>query len=232
MTFRNSKGDRIDEADGHETNWEHQARGILEAAYGAPSSELERFCIARAAGAFDVMGNPPHQLQKNFELRIREQEALLGSLVSVMKLHFPEQEIKGAYEVGDEYGFYRDLTSLVQTATCEVFIVDAYLDEQVFNLYVSKVPIGASVRILTNRLASNVGIVAKMYATSRKLELRSSGDIHDRAVFVDQRGWVIGQSIKDAAKKKPTYMIELDEPVLAASRNAYDQIWSGATSVV
>jgi hypothetical protein len=53
-----------------------------------------------------------------------------------------------------------------------------------------------------------------MYAKSRPLELRSSADAHDWAVFLDQRGWVIGQSIKDTARKKPTYVIELDEPAL------------------
>jgi hypothetical protein len=69
-------------------------------------------------------------------------------------------------------------------------------------------------------------------AKSRPLELRSSADIHDRTVFVDQRGWVIGQSIKDAAKKKPTYMIELDEPLLTASRDAYSRIWMTAAVVI
>jgi hypothetical protein len=71
-----------------------------------------------------------------------------------------------------------------------------------------------------------------MYAKSRRLELRSSADVHDRAVFLDQRGWVIGQSIKDAARKKPTYMIELDEPLLNAVRNIYNGIWAVAAVVI
>ena len=139
-----------------------------------------------------------------------------------MRLQLPEEEIKGVYEPGDEYAFYRDLSSLIQTATKGVLIVDAYLGEQVFNLYVSKVSNGATVRILSNKIDANVERVARMYAKSRPLELRSSADIHDRTVFLDQRGWVIGQSIKDAAKKKPTYLIELDEPSLTASRDAYN----------
>ena len=100
-----------------------------------------------------------------------------------------------------------------------------------FNLYVDKVPDSAKVRILTNKIGANVETVAKMYAKSRPVELRSSLEVHDREVFFDQRGWVIGQSIKDAARKKPTYLIELDEPLLNAARDIYNRIWAAATIV-
>ena len=147
-------------------------------------------------------------------------------------MQLPEEEIQSVYESGDQYAFYRDLSSLVQVATRDILIIDAYLDEDLFNLYVSKVPDGAAVRILSNRIGANVQTVARMYAKSRYLELRSSADIHDRTVFVDQRGWVIGQSIKDAAKKKPTYLIELGEPLLTVSRDKYGRIWTSATVVI
>lgn len=156
----------------------------------------------------------------------------MRSLTSTLQLHLPEEEIKGVYEQGEEYAFYRDLSGVVQTANKEVFIVDAYLDEQLFNLYVDKVPRGTPVRIPSSRIGANVETVAKMYAKGRPLELRSSADIHDRAVFLDQRGWVTGQSIKDAARKKPTYLIELNEPLLTASRDAYLPIWTAAAVVI
>jgi hypothetical protein len=226
------KGRKYDEADAAETEWEHLTQGVIECAFGDPSSALSRFHMARAAGQHNLMGISPRQRQVNFEMRIREQEALLRSLIGTLRLRLPEEEIKGVYETGEQYAFYRDLVSLVQTATKDVLIVDAYLDEEVFNLYVSKVPDGAAVCILTNRIGANVETIARMYAKSRPLELRSSSDIHDRAVFVDHQGWVIGQSIKDAAKKKPTYMIELDEPSLTASRDTYDRIWKTASVIL
>lgn len=121
---------------------------------------------------------------------------------------------------------------MVAATVKEMFIVDAYLDEQIFNLYVSKVPNHAMVRILTNKIGPHVETVARMYVKNRPLELRSSPDGHDRVVFLDQRRWVIGQSIKDAAKKKPTYLVELNEPMLTASRAAHEKIWAGATAVI
>jgi hypothetical protein len=226
------KGRKYDEAEAGETEWQHTTQGIIEAAFGDPSSALSRFHGAKWAGQHSMMGIGPQQRQINFESRIKAQEALLRSLVSTLLLQLPEEEIKGAYEPGDEYAFYRDLNSLIQTATKDVLIVDAYLDEEVFNLYISKVPDSATVRILSNKIGPNVETVARMYAKSRPLELRSSGGIHDRVIFLDQRGWVTGQSIKDAAKKKPTYLVELDEPLLTASRDIHNQIWSEASVVV
>lgn len=201
------KGRRYDEAESEETEWEHLTQSIIEGALGDPSSALSKFHMATAAGRHNLMGISLQQRQINFDLRIKEQEALLRSLVSTLRLQLPEEEIKGVYEPGDEYPFYRDLSSLIQTAIKDVLIVDAYLNEQVFNLYVSKVPGGGTVRILSNKIGTNVETVAKMYAKRRPLELRSSADIHDRAIFLDQRGWVIGQFIKDAAKTKATYLI-------------------------
>jgi hypothetical protein len=54
-------------------------------------------------------------------------------------------------------------------------------------------------------------------------------DVHDRVVFADERCWVIGQSIKDAAQKKPTYIVELDaEPM----KRIYEDIWSRSQLVI
>ncbi len=48
--------------------------------------------------------------------------------------------------------------------------------------------------------------------------------------FADDRCWVIGQSIKDAAKKKPTYIVEHPSPILM--KGIYDPLWAAATVVV
>jgi hypothetical protein len=71
--------------------------------------------------------------------------------------------------------------------------------------------------------------VAKKYASGGNLELRTTNEIHDRAVFVDDRVWIAGQSFKDAAKKKPTYIVEHDAKLMDA---AYQPIWKAATPVV
>jgi hypothetical protein len=217
-----------------ETEWQHVTQGIIEAAFGDPSTALHGFHGARWAGEHYAGGMDPRLHQSNFEARIQAFEALLRSQISLIRLQLPEDKINATYGPGEQYDFYRDLSTLMETATREIFIIDAYLDEKLFNLYVDKVPPSTKVRVLSsNRVNSNVVTVANMYAKSRSLELRSSPAIHDRAVFFDDRGCVIGQSIKDAAGgTKPTYLIELEEPALSAIRDSHNTIWSAAPVVV
>jgi hypothetical protein len=226
------KNRRYDEVDAEETEWRHFTQNIIEAAFGNDSSNLRKFHTATHAGRHRSYGMDEEQYQINFESRLKEFEALLRALISALWLQLPEEEIKGAYEPRNEYGFYRDLSSILAAATKGIFIVDAYLDENVFNLYVDKVPAGATVRILSKKIGANVQTVAKMYAKNRPLELRSSAEVHDRMIFIDQRSWVAGQSIKDAARKQPTYLIELEAQALDALKDVHDRIWAAATVVV
>ena len=141
----------------------------------------------------------------------------------------PEEEISGAYDVGEEYRFYRDLKSVVQLAKQEVFIIDNYLDSQLFDIYVADLDPKITVRVMTNQVSSSLDNIARKFAGRGNFELRASKDVHDRVVLVDDRCWVIGQSIKDAAKKKPTYIVEHTANTM---RPIYENIWASATTVV
>ena len=61
-------------------------------------------------------------------------------------------------------------------------------------------------------------------------EVKESSDVHDRGIFCDlDKGWVMGQSIKDGAKK-PTYLVKLQEP--KKLKGIYDQIWNTSKRIV
>jgi len=70
--------------------------------------------------------------------------------------------------------------------------------------------------------------LAQKYVSGGNFALRNSNSIHDRVLFADNRVWVIGQSLKDAARKKPTYMVEHDEPLM---RGLYESIWQAAAVI-
>ena len=93
-----------------------------------------------------------------------------------------------------------------------------------------KVSPSVAVRVLTNQVSDPLRLVAEKYAKGARFELRSSKDVHDRVVFAADRCWVIGQSIKDAARKKPTYIVE--HSGAATMKNIYEGIWTSATVVV
>ncbi len=226
------KGLNHEEARPTEKEWEISTEGLIAAGFGDPSVALKEFRSAKWAGKYNRGGIPPSQRQANFESRAWRHEALLHALIKMLRLQLPEEAIKGVYERGDDYGFYRDLSGLVESAGESIFFVDPYVDEGLFNLYVGKVPVTVALRVLSNKIGANVEAVAKKYARGRNLELRLSAEIHDRAIFLDQRGWVTGQSIKDSANNKPTYLIEIGAPLLTTSRGIHNRIWNTAKHVI
>jgi hypothetical protein len=71
--------------------------------------------------------------------------------------------------------------------------------------------------------------LAQKYSTGGNFAFRTTNAIHDRVLFADAHVWVIGQSIKDAAKKKPTYIVEFEEPVM---RPIYEGLWNSANVLI
>ena len=61
-------------------------------------------------------------------------------------------------------------------------------------------------------------------------EVKTSGEIHDRVLFIDDLScWVMGQSIKDAAKAKPTYLLPLPADISTLKLSHYELIWNNAS---
>jgi hypothetical protein len=141
----------------------------------------------------------------------------------------PDAGIKGVYEPGEEYEFYADVKYILSLGRKEVFIIDPYVDSELFDVYAGVLPRTIFFRLMSAHIPSNVLALAKKYVSGGNFQFKSSALIHDRVIFVDKRVWLAGQSIKDAAKKKPTYIVEHDEALM---RGVYENIWSRATTVV
>jgi len=225
------RGKNYREAEHTEEEWRNLTLTILVHGFGEDSENVSQFHSAKWAGQRNIMGISPGQAQSNFEKRLESFRALLRSSLAELELMMPEPELTGAYEPGDEYQFYRDLKTVVAFATNELFIIDNYLDTQLFDVYMDGLNTSVAVRVLTNQVGDPLRIVAGKFAKrGAKFELRSSKDVHDRVVFADDRCWVIGQSIKDAARKKPTYIVE--HSGATTMKGVYDPIWVAATTVV
>lgn len=227
------KGRNYQEAKPDEQQWEQFTGKLMIRAFGSDSANVSNFSSARSAGKHRIIpygGSVDHgQNQRNYEARLQAYEATLKSSLSELAIDLPEAELKGVYVPGEEYEFYRDIKQLIQQAQHDVLIVDPYIDTDIFDVYADAVPRTASFRLLTSSVPSNVLAVAKRYAGGGNFQLRSSGQIHDRVVFVDNRVWVVGQSLKDAARKKTTYIVEHDEPLM---RIIYEDIWAKATAIL
>jgi hypothetical protein len=226
------KGKKYQEAANDEEVWSQTTQGTIIHGFGERSHNLSNFYSARAAGVHNIMGVSDLRRQLNYNQRIAEYESTVLSSIAELEASLPEHEVRGAYDAGDEWAFYKDLKDIMTTAKADIFIVDNYLNTEIFELYAAAVRPSVTFRLLTDQLKGNLEAVAKKYAASHSVELRSGPDMHDRHIFVDDRCWTVGQSIKDAARKKPTYMVELSAGLVATMRKIYEDLWAKARIVV
>ena len=157
---------------------------------------------------------------------------ILHRAVADLELIVSDKE-QVAFAAGQVYDFFRELNKIIESAESSIFIVDPYLDNTVFDHYLNSRKSNVSVRLLLKDNTDNIKPAAEKYVHQHGnvLEIRSSNKIHDRVIFIDHACWVVGQSLKDAAKAKPTYLSPLPPDVISDKLRAYADIWVEATPI-
>jgi hypothetical protein len=216
-----------------EDEWFDLTAKLITRSFGGGSQNLSNFRRGRSAGQNFISltgGGVSHGLrQSNFEARLAAYEGALRSSIAELEIDLPESGIKGVYEPGEEYEYYKDVTACLKLAYKEILVIDPYLSTEIFDVYANAIPRTVGFRLLSANVPTDVKAVAQKYATGGNFAFRNSNSIHDRVLFADGRVWVTGQSLKDAAKKKPTYIVEHDEPLM---RGIYEGIWQAATVII
>jgi hypothetical protein len=224
------QGRNLRDVEHDEDSWQNLTLNVLTHGFGEHSNNVNQFYTARSAGEHYIGHMTEGLIQSNFNKRIKSFEATLQSSIAELELMLPEHEIAGACQPGDEYTFYKDLKMIVGLASKELFVIDNFLDTQLFDVYMENVGSSVFVRVLTRQVPDPLKVVAEKFAQRGGFELKSSNGVHDRVVFADDRCWVIGQSIKDAATRKPTYIVE--HAGAGTMRGIYEALWAAATSIV
>lgn len=158
---------------------------------------------------------------------------VLHRAIADLELRVP-QKGKVAFAAGEVYDFFRELNKVVGSAELSILIIDPYLDATVFDHYLNSIKGNVTVRLLLNKGAEHVKAAAEKYVQQhgKVIEVRKSNRIHDRVIFLDGYVcWIVGQSLKDAAKAKPTYLAPLAPDVVAAKLEDYEAIWAMADAI-
>jgi hypothetical protein len=156
-------------------------------------------------------------------------QSILRTAIARLELETPRPQSK-VYGSGDAYDVYRDLGTIIASAKQAVFVVDPYADEEVFELYLEKIGKGIAIRLLSRPPSSPLKRVAAKFASRPGIQFegKSTNEVHDRVIFLDSTDcWVLGQSIKDAASKKPTYLLPVD--AVTDMLKLYETAWQKAT---
>ena len=107
------------------------------------------------------------------------------------------------------YDAYKDINSIIISARKEVNIIDPFVDDSIFELYLDGIHPNAKVKLITKNMYRKFREVAKRFKIQNpNFEVRISNEAHDRYLIIDGKVWVIGQSLKDAGMK-PLYIVEL-----------------------
>lgn len=153
--------------------------------------------------------------------------------IADLELQVPDatQTVFGAGEV---YNIFRALNEVIASAEKSIFIIDPYLDDTVFKHYLASRKPDVSVRLLLTKNADQLKPAAEKYIVQfgDVSEIKKTKAVHDRVIFIDGYVcWVLGQSLKDAAKAKPTYLAPLSPDVISAKLEEYEGIWANASKI-
>lgn len=134
---------------------------------------------------------------------------------------------------GSAHDAYVEIRKIIQLTTAEIFIVDSYVDETLWQL-LTNLPASAKIRIMTMQRKGDFALEGRKFAIQHgnKIEVRQTQKYHDRFVVIDSsRVWHLGASIKDAGNKA-FGMSEFARPVISAGvKTDVENRWNAATPV-
>jgi hypothetical protein len=167
-------------------------------------------------------------------------EGNLVQLVGILHRALADLQLKTSskpdqvFGPGAVYDFFKALKDVLSTATQTVMVVDPYLDDQVFDTYISGIAASVDVKLLTTKTGDLFKPALDRYQLQhpQSVKARKTKAIHDRVVMIDGRScWVLGQSINNAAKSKPTYIAPLSVDTAGDKIRIYQGIWDESESV-
>lgn len=134
---------------------------------------------------------------------------------------------------GSVFDYFDQIRDLVTEAQSDIYFIDPYINEEFVSRYGPLIPNGVSLRLLTSSNSKQLqALIAglKLCTTQYDLtvEVRSTGNLHDRYLFIDGiRCFQSGASFKDGAKKSMTTVTRIVDafPEMHAS---YEDKWSAA----
>ena len=173
---------------------------------------------------------PLDLLRDNYVAKIL---GIIQRAIADLELQVPDS-ISTVYGAGEVYDIFRALNEVISSAEKSIFIIDPYLDVSVFDHYLTARKPEVSVRLLLTKKADELKPAVEKYISQygSVLEAKKSKYVHDRVIFIDSYVcWVLGQSLKDAAKAKPTYLAPLSPDVIPAKLKDYEDIWAEANEI-
>jgi len=109
------------------------------------------------------------------------------------------------FEKGLVHSAYQKIRNIIHATTSEIYIVDPYIDQTIFEFFKMFVENKIDIQLLTLKLKGDYSHEKKLFLDqypNLTINEKTTEDVHDRFIIVDNKEvYHIGASIKDAGKK-------------------------------
>jgi hypothetical protein len=164
----------------------------------------------------------------------------IDTVLAKLELKLPTQAQGAFIPAGGLHTAYAAISKAVSGATSFVLIVDPYADDTLITDFVALVPEKVEILLLSDAHSAKPSLKPAaerwiaQYGATRPLEVRlaAAKSLHDRLIVVDEKDvWVLGQSLKDLAKRAHSSLVRMDAESGALKLQAHVDIWKAATKL-
>jgi hypothetical protein len=134
-----------------------------------------------------------------------------------------------AVDAGRPFEYFESVRSAITSATSEVFFVDRFLEAEFVSRYLALIKQGVGIRLLARDRVKELLPAVDLFSQQEKraVEVRSSDEIHDRFVFVDQDScYFSGASFKDGGRNTPSLFAQIID--FRPTLDMYEARWQRA----
>lgn len=135
----------------------------------------------------------------------------------------------GIFTIGETHNFDRFLRSIFAEAASEVLIADSYVDGTIFDTLLDQIPENIAIKLLYGNRQGTFSARVKRFKTQyRYFTVKEYGLLHDRFLIIDGTGYIVGPSLKDAARKSPAVVVKLDDRDTQKLKKFFFSLWGQA----
>ncbi len=132
------------------------------------------------------------------------------------------------FQKREAYSFDKYLRKLLATAKHRILIADSYVGNKIFETVLDAAPKSIPLHLIFNNNSELSSARAKRFQIGwQQFVMKRYKFLHDRFMIVDNAGYVIGPSLKDAAEKSPALIVALNSPDSKKLHAFFDTIWRG-----
>lgn len=140
----------------------------------------------------------------------------------------PGQNLR-LFTMGQTHSFDKFLRTALTEAIKHVRIADSYVDGTIFDNLLDQIPEQVPIHLMYGEIQGDFKIHAKRFGIQYSgFAAKHSSTLHDRFLLIDDTGYIIGPSLKDAARKSPALVVELGGADSKKLMKFFDGMWGQA----